>query len=109
VNHVLTKYLEVIKMGERTFNRALFNSNMAKLPEMCWAVQPSSNEVIMIKRGEMGYYPQREDVLPYEAHMVDALNERLGVTKEQEKAMVSGSMFGWDCPAADPDEWVERV
>jgi hypothetical protein len=96
-------------MGVRTFNENLFNANMAKLPEMCWTTVPSSNEVVIVKRGEIGYFPQREDVLHYEAHMVDALNERLGVTKEQELAMKSGSMFGWDIPGADPDTWVERV
>ena len=95
-------------MGARKFDEALFNSNMAKLPEMCWTVLPADNTVVVVKRGEMGYYPQRSDVLPYEADMVDFLNERLGVTKAQEQAMKSGSMFGWDIPGADPDTWEEK-
>lgn len=96
-------------MGARKFNEDLFNSNMAKLPEMCWVIVPASNELALVKRGEMGYYPQRPENAPWAPENIDYLNERLEVTKEQEKAMLSGSMFGWDCPAADPDTWVERV
>ena len=72
------------------------------LPEKCWAVLPPTNKLIMVKRGVKGYTPQREDVIPWGPENKDALNKRLGVTKAQENAMISGSMFGWHVPAANP-------
>ena len=33
------------------------------------------------------------------------LNDAAKVTREQEAAMVAGSMFGWDTPAADPKNY----
>ena len=34
--------------------------------------------------------------------LADYNNERLGVTPAQEKAMKTGSMFGWDVSGANP-------
>lgn len=69
----------------------------ADLPERCAARLPSNRKApIMIKRGQDGYYPAALDL------DVDAFNAKLGITKAQVMAMVAGSMFGWDCPGADP-------
>lgn len=32
----------------------------------------------------------------------ESINAALGVTPPQREAIAAGSMFGWDCPAADP-------
>ena len=77
------------------------------LPEMCWVILESTNELVIVKRGEMGYYPQRGDVMPYPPENKDYLNERLDVTKAQEQAMKAGSMFGWDVPASNPANYDE--
>lgn len=82
------------------------------LPEYCYTVLQSTNELVVVKRGEKGYYPQREENAPWDAENVHHLNERLGVTKGQAEAMANGSMFGWDTPSANPNnfsddgEWI---
>ena len=75
----------------------------SSLPEKCFSVSEYSNELIEITKGYSGYsHAEKElgSLTPREA--ADRLNHELGVTKEQEQAMVAGSMFGWATPAADP-------
>ena len=77
------------------------------LPEQCYSLFPGSNDVIIIKRNEKGYYktdipaPSKEDARA----LVDEYNGKLGVTKAQEEAMRTGSMFGWNVPGADPKNY----
>ena len=35
----------------------------------------------------------------------DIANDTIGVTKKQEAAMLAGSLFGWQTPAADPKNY----
>lgn len=79
--------------------------NIEKLPEMCYTILKSKNEIVLIKRGVSGFFPQREENAKWELENLDCLNESLGVTKAQEKAMEMGSMFGWDTPSANPDNY----
>lgn len=79
------------------------HKNMADLPELCYAVEPSSGDTIIIKRGETGYYnpgygPQGEAA-------VQRLNERLDVSKREAAALAFGSMFGWEGTGAHPDAY----
>lgn len=77
------------------------------LPEKCFSTLEATGEIIVITKGEKGYtptgqYPQ-DGASPKEAAAV--LNDAAKVTREQEAAMVAGSMFGWDTPAADPKNY----
>lgn len=83
------------------------NKNYNKLPDMCWGVLALDNTIIIIKKGQSGYYktdyPAAESREAAE-EWCDELNERIGVAKNVRRAMEHGSMFGWDTPSADPED-----
>lgn len=80
------------------------NFNTSSLPEHCYAVLPSSGRLIEVRYGEMGYYPCAYSTKDREHNQVLAnqFNAREGITKAQAAAMLAGSIFGWNVPAADP-------
>ena len=82
----------------------------SSLPKECYSTLPSTGEIILIKRGDKGYYPaDYPDAGPEEnRRVVEELNGRNGVTKAQEAAMQAGSIFGWAAPAADPKNYNEK-
>ena len=78
------------------------------LPEKCYSILETTGEMIVITKGEAGYIQagENEKNIPCR-EAVDEANRTMGVTKQQEAAMVAGSMFGWDTPAADPKNYNE--
>ena len=68
------------------------------LPEKCYAVLPSGDEIITVRHGEAGYY--HTDKYGHDrAHVqaiVDEYNAQINVTKAQAAAMLAGSLFGWE-------------
>lgn len=79
----------------------------SSLPEQCYGVLPDIGELIIIKKGESGYY--RTDVSmgckEENRALADEYNGKLGVSKAQAAAMMAGSMFGWAVPGADPKNY----
>lgn len=81
----------------------------SSLPEKCFAALETTGEIIIIHRGVKGYTPtgqHPEGISDREG--ADALNDQIGVTRAQAAAMLAGSMFGWACPGADPDNYDEQ-
>lgn len=77
------------------------------LPEVCYSILPSTGDVIIIKHGESGYYRceySTEDKA-FNREFANDRNANLGVSKAQVEAMLAGSMYGWDVPAADPKSY----
>ncbi|MDR0851745.1 MAG: hypothetical protein LBN36_04570 [Clostridiales Family XIII bacterium] len=77
------------------------------LPELCYSASTESNEIIILKRGETGYYKTDWDpVKDYDTAIAIAKrkNDRMGITPEQYDAMVFGSMLGFGEPEETPEE-----
>jgi hypothetical protein len=75
------------------------------LPEFCYATLPSNKEeMIVIKYGEKGYYPVNQSSDAYLCS-AEKNNELLGVTKAQAEAMIAGSMYGWNTPVSNPNNY----
>jgi hypothetical protein len=68
------------------------------LPTICAARHSRTRKPIFIYRDQPGYVEARSpDFDP------DSFNSQNGITEQQKLAMVAGAMFGWDCPAANPE------
>lgn len=77
-----------------------------ELPDICFSKMKTTNKIVVIKKGESGYYPSEK----YENHdNVDELNENIGVSKAQMRAMEMGSMYGWNIKGIDPKLHEEKL
>ena len=75
-----------------------------RLPELCYSTLPSDGSLILLKRGENGYFQtewNRNDPKK-NRRLADHLNQQRGISRVQEEAMCFGGLFGWDKPGADP-------
>lgn len=79
------------------------------LPESCYSVL-HTGELIVIKRGELGYYVSdwSSSDPAKNCALADEYNAEMGVTKAQAAAMQAGSLFGWNVPAANPEAYDEN-
>lgn len=79
----------------------------SSLPDKCYSILESTGDIIIIQKGEKGYYhiDVTEGTKEENRAFVDGQNAKLGVSKAQAEAMKAGSMFGWAVPAADPQNY----
>ena len=86
-----------------------FASNATKLPPQAYAIAPAGarGKIVRIDRGDTRYSVADTRILSDETpeQAVERLNAALNVTPAQREAMVSGSIFGFHTPAADPDSY----
>lgn len=83
--------------------KSLDMHDLAKLlPRVCATKDLTTGTTILIKFGITGYWP-----MP--GIDVDYFNETRGITPAQVEAMHTGSMFGWDCPGANPENYEPAI
>lgn len=89
---------------------ATFIPLRSDLPEVCYSILPSTGDVIIIKHGESGYYrcEYSTEGKAFNREFANDRNANLGVSKAQVEAMLAGSMYGWDVPAADLKSYDEN-
>lgn len=82
-----------------------------ELPDACFSILPSTGQLIIIKKGESGYYPSEWDTGNREENrdIASSHNESRGISDMQESAMLAGSMFGWDTPGANPQWYLDNA
>ncbi len=80
-----------------------------KLPETCFSTLASTGELIIIKRGERGYYRSEwsTDDSQENRALANELNQKSKVNAAQRFAMECGSMVGWSVPGADPQSYLD--
>ena len=81
-----------------------------ELPETCLSVLASTGLLVVLKKGERGYYRSEWDTgdKAKNREIADLHNRQRGISEIQEAAMVAGSMFGWKVPGADP-QWYRKL
>lgn len=99
---------EFAEQMERSGNKAI--PLRSSLPKQCYGVLAETGEIIILKKGETGYYRTDIDMGSREQNtaLAEEYNQKMGIAKAQAAAMSAGSMFGWACPAADPKSYDEN-
>ena len=79
------------------------------LPESCYGVLPFTGERIRVRFGEDRYedFPQYGADQTANRQYAEDQNAPYGITAQQMAAMENGSIYGWDTPIADPDNYDE--
>ncbi len=82
----------------------------ASLPEQCYSNLLDTGAVVILKKGETGYYKTDIPVTDKASAiaLVEEYNRKLGVSPAQFEAMKAGSMFGFHVPAADPKNYDDK-
>ena len=81
----------------------------SSLPDRCYVYLMATGELGIVEKGLAGYSPTY--ITPAAGggkELAAEMNKENGVTPAQAAAMSAGSMFGWDCPAADPKNYDEN-
>jgi len=94
----------------QSLNPNYHKRQMEKLPDFCMSTRPSDGCLIIIKHKESGY--KVADISTEDSaenkYLSKYINDLMGVTPAQEAAMVAGSMFGWNAPAANPVNYDDK-
>ena len=93
---ILGNHYDEAKHGQYGTEYDVESDKFDRLPRVCAAFEFTQNKTILLTRGESGYIELPKDF------DIDRFNDQRNIRPEQIMAMLNGSMFGWDVPAADP-------
>ena len=81
------------------------------LPEDCFATLPSTGELIILNRGETGYYRSDWETgdKALNQKTADFFNHRRGISPAQVEAMKVGSMCGFHVLGANPQIYFDKA
>ena len=107
-----------VAVGDMIFHICEFSERMLQngstvvplrsdLPDCCYSVNKVTGEIIILKKGEKGFYKTDIPTKGREEsrELADLQNGKLGVSKAQESAMYWGSLYGFDTSGADPKKY----
>lgn len=82
----------------------------SSLPNLCYAIHPESEKLIIITKGEKEFTDVTDERNTPEQNrkLADGHNSEMGVSKAQEEAMLGGITNGWQTPSADPKNYNEH-
>lgn len=100
----ICQFAECMETNKTKYAPILLPDNM---PYRSYSVNQVSGELILLKYGEIGYFSCNFSTSNKETNAIKAdwINKRLGITKAQAAAMQGGSIFGWDKPIANPENY----
>ena len=77
------------------------------LPKFCYSILAETGDIIILNRNEQGYCKTDIPAENKESAraLVNEYNRKLGVSRAQEEAMRTGSMFSFAVPGADPKNY----
>ena len=81
------------------------------LPETCFTTLPGMGDLIILKRGETGYYRSDWETGDKNQNqkIADLHNRQCGITPAQVMAMQVGSIAGFDVPGANPQTYYDEA
>lgn len=81
------------------------------LPATCFSVLSGEGSLVILKRGEKGYFPSDLDSgnVDENRKIAEFENHRRGINPAQVMAMQIGSMCGFDVPGADPQIYFDEA
>ena len=79
-----------------------------KPPYVAAHKHPNDDRMIFVMAGYSGYWEADSLGVVDKDLTPKKWNVAHGVTKAEAEAMYAGSMWGWDSPAADPDNYDEN-
>jgi len=72
-----------------------------RLPLFSATTHKETGEMVLIRRGQKGYFPPTGKWFHENKVTADEFNDEKGITKPQAEAMLIGSMFGFNAPGVE--------